>query len=224
MACRACCGSDILPTALIRRHLHSCMIMQNYYTPEICVGPTESNPQVDIFDEYDWTLYDPEGDVYWHGDYPTGAPPAIETGFRADIGIGGTSHTSYFNQAVVGLRKKITWRDNNDSTAPILSNRAPYRGAPESSDQYRRSYTLLLHGSESQWIGSVVFSDDHVETVDTFHPLAAPYLDEAVGRQLADNIFDAESSGGHAGSDAFLTMIRSVGGPSVMTDYQETLR
>lgn len=205
------------------RHLYASLIMQNYYTPEICIGPTEVSPQIDVC-EYDWDLYDPEGDVYWDGDYPTGAPPAVETGFRADIGPGGTSHTSYFHQAIVGLRKKVTWRDNNDPTAPILSNRAPYRGAPESTDEYRRSYTLLLHGSQRRWVGSVVFSDNHVGTFDTVHPLTTPYLDEAVGRQATDNIFAPEFSGGLNGGDAFLTMTRSVGGPSVMTDYQETLR
>ncbi|MHC5112855.1 MAG: type II secretion system protein [Planctomycetota bacterium] len=206
------------------RHLHSSMIMQNFYTPEICIGPTEPSPQIGTCDDYDWEVYHPDADIYWFGDHPTGEPPAVETGFRADIGPGGISHVAYFSPPLAGLRKKIAWRGHRDRTAPMLSNRAPYRGADESTDDYRRSWTLLLHGSKKRWMGNVVYADNHVDTIDTFHPLAAPYLDEAIGRQASDNIFDAEFSAGLAAGDAFLTMTRSVGGPSLMTDYRETLR
>ncbi len=47
--------------------VHSLCIMQNYYTPELCVGPTEPSGNVFVMDDYNWERYDvrEEEDTYW---------------------------------------------------------------------------------------------------------------------------------------------------------------
>src|SRR5688572_14745785 len=47
--------------------LHSACIMQNYYTPDIAVGPTEPSGRVFVMEDYNYEKYDPTPavDQYW---------------------------------------------------------------------------------------------------------------------------------------------------------------
>jgi hypothetical protein len=209
------------PSKNTSRHLYSAMIAANYFNTDIVVGPTEVNPQIVVYETYDYAAYDPAADVSWDGDHPSGTTPATETGFLADIGPGGTSHTSYFHLALVG-RRKDRWRTTADNTDPLLSTRAPHRGADETSDDYRRSQTLLLHGSKKTWFGNLVFGDNHTEVSETFRPALVTYA-PAGSEPAADNVFAAEFEARLAAGDAFLTMTRRISGPSSLVDYRETL-
>ena len=46
-------------------YMYSACIMQNYFTPQILVGPTEPSAFVAVKDDFDWSVYSPNTDVYW---------------------------------------------------------------------------------------------------------------------------------------------------------------
>ncbi|MHC5112858.1 MAG: type II secretion system protein [Planctomycetota bacterium] len=208
------------------RHLYSALIAQNYFNTDIVIGPTEVNPQIEQYTSYDYSAYDPGADVYWDGDYPTGSAPGGEQGFLANIGNNGTSHTSYYHLGLVGLRKKLMWRNTADNTDPLLSTRGTYRGADETTDDYKLSQTLLLHGSKKTWTGNVAFGDNHTEVSESFYPSLVAY-EEQGGRLEKDNIFAAEftdvSANGFGSGDAFLCMTQRMFGSTALIDYREVL-
>ncbi len=59
--------------------MYSACIMQNYFTPQILVAPTEPSGFVAIKDDYAWNAYDPINDWYWdfHPDDPEQAPSEL---------------------------------------------------------------------------------------------------------------------------------------------------
>jgi prepilin-type N-terminal cleavage/methylation domain-containing protein len=140
-------------------------------------------------------------------------------GFRANHSGQGqpamaVSHTSYAHMATFGMRKRLKWRTTQRSNIPILGTRGTgghyikegFAGAncdlPIATrtyggtligDQYRRSYTLDLHGARQQWVGNVVFADNHVETLNGFFAGGTSYdPNEANCPQQPDNIYAAE--------------------------------
>lgn len=138
--------------------LYSAMIAQNYFTPELVVGPTEPSPDVIVKDDYDYTAYNPAADSYW------------DTSFTARIDKAEPgSNTSYAHMALCGLGKYDLWRDTADPTIAMLSNRGPRNGAT-TGPPFADSMTLLIHGDVDTWIGHVVFADNHVQTLDSPEP------------------------------------------------------
>ena len=63
--------------------------MQNYYTPELCVGPTEPNGNVFVMDDYNWEKYSvtDEDDRYWDSNF------SVKIGSRCN-----TSYASIVSQ------------------------------------------------------------------------------------------------------------------------------
>ena len=51
-------------TANTTANLYSALVMQNYFTPQLIISPVERNPNVKVKHDYDWSAYDPIGDVY----------------------------------------------------------------------------------------------------------------------------------------------------------------
>ena len=193
----------------ITRHLYSCMIAQEYYNPDICIGATEENPVIEEYRNYNFDAYQPTQDIYWDGDQAGDDNDGqIGSGFQAAIAGNGdqVSNVSFAHQAFFGQRKKIRWRNTSSENHPIVSTRGVYNGVLD-GDDYTRSYTLLLHGGKKAWVGNVCFSDNHVETVETFYPSIVAYEpQEANGRRTKDNIFAAEFDDfgqGYKGGDAY---------------------
>jgi prepilin-type N-terminal cleavage/methylation domain-containing protein/prepilin-type processing-associated H-X9-DG protein len=209
--------------------LYSALVALDYLDDKVYVSPAEVNPRIPDPDrrgyKYDHTAYQPENDVYWDGDAPSGTPLPTNR-FSANI-ENGESHTSYSHLALCGRRQADLWRNTADSTVPVMGSRAPYRGQGETSstnpDEYRRSYTLLMHGSTKVWIGNIAFADNHVAELETFTPPQVLYRPSG-GAEAKDNIFDMEfedPTPGAAG-DAFLTMTREAERDDV-EDYHEEL-
>lgn len=173
------------------RHLYSAMIAQNYYNPELLFGPTEVSPYVKKHRNYDYDAYDPSNDTYWEGDQPD-PPSGIATpGTNSVNGIfdvrvdgGGTaiSHTSYAHMALVGHRKRLKWSDTQALGDPMVGTRgtgpgtnAAYWGGAETGPDYDESPTLELHGARLQWVGNVVFNDNHTEQLTSFYSSNTTY-------------------------------------------------
>ncbi len=165
--------------------LYSSMIAQEYFGTDIVIGPTEVNPQVVEDVDYDYADYNPGLDRYWDLD------------FTATIfSLPGSNHfcnTSYMHEGICGDRKTLKWVDNQDAAYPILGTRGVKKGAAPGHPDHDRSPTLLLHGPRQQWIGNVVFADNHTDQIMNFFPAQTTFEDaEGEGGPVKDNIYRAE--------------------------------
>ena len=173
--------------------LYSVCIMRHYFTPQMCIAPTEPSGRVIYKDDYKFHRYDPLGthpesegaDFYWD---PT---------FRAKLLT--LSHTSYAHMPIAGERKKRHWKDSMDSRFAMIGTRGVENGSLD-ENKYYASVTLEFHGGSKEWVGNVAFNDNHTERLDTFFPENLNY--QIAGETLADNIFndDTGDGGGGAGS------------------------
>jgi len=183
--------------------LYSSMIAQEYFGTDILIGPTEANPIVVEDINYDYSQYAPGNDTYWDEDF--------------DVNIWATPdlpyfcNTSYAHEAICGDRKSLKWRDNQDAAYPMLATRGVKEGVPPGEVDHVRSPTLLLHGSRQQWVGNIVFADNHTTQILNFYPAQTTY--EAIdggGGPVKDNIFAAEFDDGTADprslSDAWIVI------------------
>jgi len=182
-------------------HTHSACIMANYYTPELCIGPTEPSGRVVVKDDYNYQLFDvtPAVDLYW------------DTSFYAQLD--GVCNTSYASLPIAEERQLKQWRESLDSAFPILGNRGVQNGNDQTSgplSPYNISVTLLIHGGKKDWDGNICYNDNHVAYTKTFRPEGVNY--NAAGVLTADNIFRNDAMNGSGsdpkGGDAWLIIIR----------------
>jgi prepilin-type N-terminal cleavage/methylation domain-containing protein len=175
--------------------LHSVCIMQNYYTPELCIGPTEPSGKVAVKDDYNYEVYNviPAVDVYWDD--------------TMDARLNTISHVSYASMPIAGARKLKEWRDTSSSAWPILGNRGVNGGLVDANN-YNKSITLEIHGGKKNWDGNICYNDNHVDYIQTFTPEGVNFT--LAGVSTPDNIFrnDSVSSQTNAnGNDAWLVII-----------------
>jgi prepilin-type N-terminal cleavage/methylation domain-containing protein len=187
-------------------NLHSACIMQNYYSPEICVGTTEVNGNIIVFDNFNWELYDITDDVYWD--------PAFDC--DVDGNDSAVSHISYASMPLCGERKIQQWRETYDSRFAIIGNRGPEMG-DLSLITGKDHPTFALHGGRRQWVGNICYQDNHIAVEKTFQPEGIEYDDG--GGSVADNLFNVDCSSGTCdfyGGDCWLVIV------SEMSDSAET--
>lgn len=178
--------------------IHSMCIMQNYYSPELCVSPREPNANVMVCDDYDWEAYDPAAGVFW------------DPAFRADLDD--VSHVSYASMPLFGRRLTAQWAEGIGSGFAMIGTRGPKDGIDDPD-----SITYEFFGSRNEWSGNVLFTGGNVVFVDSFTPKQAVYLD-AEGHEQPDNIFRFDD--GLAGGDAILTIVTEMTptGPIIQHD------
>ncbi len=188
-------------------NLHSLLIFQNYYSPELPVCPQEANRNIKEDFDFDYGDADSSLDLTMNWD----------PNFDCEItGKGGReSNVSYANLAPTGDRFKNEWQDTLNSSFAVLSDRGPRDGI---SDPASTSYNV--HGSQTAWSGNVVYNDNHVEgmsenrNADTapFAPTVIWFLN-ASGKGLPDNLFFEDDTTNHA--DIWLSIfVRSTVDPS----------
>jgi prepilin-type processing-associated H-X9-DG protein len=132
-------------------NLYSMCVMQNYFTPELCIGPTEPSSHVKASskDTYDWSVYKPANGAYW------------DSNFKADLHD--VSNVSYAHQPLCGERKLKNWRESLDQFQPMIGNRGPLNGVADP-----QSITNRIHPPYDRWNGNIVFADNHVEFLQSF--------------------------------------------------------
>ena len=178
--------------------LYSVAIAQNLFDTELLIGPTEINPVIVEDLDYDYSDYDPVSDTYW------------DESFKVEINMAsGEANASYFHLALCGKRKAFKWQNTQAEGDPMLATRGPSNGNFQ-NELYTLSQTLELHGPRNQWLGNIVFSDNHTETIENFFPTLTSYerIDSVSGAKK-DNIFSFENddpNGPMAGGDAWLVM------------------
>lgn len=209
------------------RHLYSLCIAQNFFTPQLIVGPTEVNGRVIPKNDYNQEAYSPLDDVYWDGDN-TGTDDGASVGEFNDAidpsntGANAVSHTSYAHSTMTGQRGREQWKDTLDSDFAIISNRGVENGSL-TANLYETSLTLGLHGGRKQWVGNVCWADGHVSVEDSFIKEGINYIDNSGTNP--DNLFnedttDSQGGGGAVGSgrDIWLTFSRRVNSNNTVTE------
>jgi len=166
----------------VTRNLHSAAIMANYYTPELCIGPTEPSGKVAVKDDFNFSMYNvtPAVDTYW------------DTTFLSNLDQ--QSNVSYASLPIANERQAKQWRDTLDASFPILGNRG-VRDGQTAPTHYNNSITLQLHGGRKEWVGNVCFNDNHVIVSRTFLPEGVNYK-ASTGQMTPDNIFRNDSMNG----------------------------
>ncbi|MHC5023219.1 MAG: type II secretion system protein [Planctomycetota bacterium] len=191
--------------------LHAAMIMQNYYGPQLCVGPTEVSGKIAVKEDYNYELYSPTEDIYWHTD----DTDPNNDGFKANVAL--ESNLSYSSMPLSGKRKKVQWRDSLDSKFAVVGNRGVTNGELD-EDVYEQSITLRLHGGEKEWIGNVGYNDGHVAVSPSFYPEGLNYQTSGQdgGETFPDNIFRNDTGDNPLqgeGYDSWLVICWRVTGP-----------
>lgn len=190
------------------QNLYSALIAQNFFGTDIVIGPTEVNPNIKEKTNYNFDLYNPANDTYW------------DTSFQSFLHFaGGVCNLSYAHMAICGTRKTKQWRNTQDATMPVFGTRGTENGI-NTGDKYTKSPTLQLHGPTQQWVGNIVYNDNHSETQTSFYPGLVAYEPVNVNppTPVKDNIFAAEfndtkcagTAGQQYSGDAFLVVATAV--------------
>lgn len=210
-------------------NIHSLLIYNNYYTPQILMCPSEANQWVEEHTKYDYgqgsdTELAP--DDQWDWDFACDIEGKTK-GKRLNEYY---SNVSYANMAQFGARYNKEWADSLNSSFAVFSDRGPGDGDNQSQgtngkpDKADPSY--LNHGSRNAWAGNVMYNDGHggvlnellgVSNDDTgraaaFAPAGITWRDSKQNppKDLPDNIFweqnitTANGSVTTGGTDIFL--------------------
>ncbi len=163
-------------------NLYSACIAQNYFSPELCVGPTEPSGRVAVKDNYNYQTYD-----------PSAIPPSYwDNSFSSNLGT--QSNVSYAHLPLSGRRRVVEWRDTMNSQFAMIGNRGPQYG--QLGNVYEESITLEIHPGRKQWIGNICYNDNHVETHNTFYPEGVNYVDPNGDGVRPDNLFNNDTGVG----------------------------
>ena len=165
-------------------NLYSVVIMQNYFSPEMCIGRNEKSSHVTVDDDYNWDAYQPNDNVYW------------DSGFTADLE--GVSNVSFAHMPLYGKRLRHEWREPLNNLFPVLSNRGPRDGDDPDSITYQ------IYKPHDAWYGNIIFNDNHIEMTGK---MTAGQI--TIGDQLMpDNIFRVDDPAEHA--DAILSFTKEM--------------
>jgi prepilin-type N-terminal cleavage/methylation domain-containing protein len=198
--------------------LYSLMVSHEFFNTDLLIGPTEVSPVVVEDDDYNFDAFQPGETI----------PTFWDDTFGADLDESDGSeecNTSYAHEALCGQRKKIKWRNTQIEGHPIVSTRGTDGtnepvgdgiGGDMKGDNYTRSPTVELHGPKDQWVGNVVFSDNHTESLEAFYPTLTSYEPLDGDGPQKDNIFSAEFSdydngNQEASADAWMVVCRKDG-------------
>ena len=99
---------------------------------------------VEIDTDYDFTVYDPRGGVYW------------DPSFTADLARG--SNASWAHMPLQGARHDNHWRSSMSGSFPVFGSRGPRDGIPTVDS------VTCPNGS---WTGSVWFGDGRVDALES---------------------------------------------------------
>lgn len=185
-------------------NLYSACIMQNYFTPELCIAPTEPSGMVFVMDTYNWDLYNPIENLYWDED------------FSADLRNG--ANFSYAQMPIGGKRRAIEWRESLNEKFAIVGNRGVKNGSLTEAE-YLGSITIETHGGRKQWLGNIIYNDNHVAVSNTFTPEGLNYRQD--GLTQFDNLFRNDMGTGQAtygGQDSWLAIVSRIIGPASAKD------
>ncbi len=185
--------------------LHSFMIGNNFYSPDILISSNESNPMVAAKGDeganpneipYDFSMIDVASDNYWDPIFSSDITGEGEHTMHEDAtGTGGAAdvcHSSYANMALCGKRLD-RWEDGGSNTV-ILASRGPeIRTASDmTNDNFSKSPTLALYGPTEIWEGVYVGADGSSHYANDLWFNDKEYTSRGEYTIFKDNCFQAE--------------------------------
>ncbi|MAY75841.1 MAG: hypothetical protein CMJ31_14205 [Phycisphaerae bacterium] len=196
-------------------NIFAILIHQGFFTPEICVGPTEPNTQISVDDDYEFD-----------------EPSAITNQQQRQLALWdpnfNLSNFSYAHLPTFGARRN-QWANTFSATEAALGNRGPdyTKSGTGASASWQLTTTempgqdtmgwglngtqmiqtppglesnrLRLHGSRTSWEGLIGYNDNHVDFERQPNPdsvimnMTSTAL-QAQDRTVADNLFENESN------------------------------
>lgn len=162
------------------KNIVSILMFNAFFGPELCVSPAESNPDIEMDKDYEYS--EPEAAIdqrlaLWDPRFRA-TPGAAIQGARAE----NKGHFSYAHSMPFGGRRK-SWSNTFQATEAILGNRGPWyelvggaggtwtlsKNKPVDALDYPGaaraatvSNTLLIHGGRTTWEGNICYNDNHV--------------------------------------------------------------
>ena len=152
----------------------SLAIMQELFTVDNLIAPTEAADTVFQIDYYDFDGFEPNGSQgNWN---------LWDDSFVNDLDV--ASNNSYGIMPVSGKRKRYNWcaSSHSPTTFAVVGTRGPELGE---EDKFSKGYQM--HGIDREWMGPIAFGDGHTETLKTFAPSSSTYI--ATSGPEQDNIF-----------------------------------
>ncbi len=170
----------------------SISVMQNLFTPNELVSPSDPSPNVFVYESYRFDDYNPnpsqadEDDIHW------------DTYLYSDFALDGEqSHTSYFQMPLVGKRVDKEWSERSRSRGPdfaVVGTRGPeLNGAMHDDDKLNDAYGF--YGHDNEWVGLICYNSGAVRDERSFWPNHIPALkpsDPAAGDTLRDGLYSLE--------------------------------
>ena len=197
-------------------NLYSSMIAADFLDTTVLISPTEVNPVVKKYENYNYNNSQPSATnpTFWDAGF-------LANIFRADDGQATSAcHVSYAHCALHGERKNSIWRQSvlNPAQRCHVGNRGTFKGA-FSGNNYAKSYTLLFHVPDQTWEGAVVYADGHVNLELSVFPDNVQYECGSINLKK-DNLYAFQefatcAAGGSTGGDNWMCM--AIGAPNAST-------
>jgi type II secretory pathway pseudopilin PulG len=184
----------------------SMLIYQGFFSPELTVSPSESNPKIRVFGKYQYG--DPSGTVK-----PRQAlwDPAFAADFTA-----GEANLSYA-MTPMWSKERVETVTGFNSLQAVLGSRGPqiagvtYNRAGEATPRRMNagSHTDLIHGGRDTWEGNISYGDNSVNFETVMMPERLKWKDRA-GSAFGDVLFYDEP-GDTTDTNAFLGIFVNTG-------------
>lgn len=178
---------------------YSYMIAMNLINADLLVSPVEVNKSVRVKSDYNYDAYTPLAGSYWD--------PTFQVRID-DPKIG--SNASYAHMSDCGDPRgtgNVGWSHSMQTMFAVFGTRGPRDGAT-SGPEYDRSPTLRFMGPKNQWMGNIVFNDNHVETLNSF----IVNRKDDNGNPFDDNFFKLDRPdprGNRLAADSFLGIFKA---------------
>lgn len=197
------------------RHVMSVLIFNNFFSPELCVSPAESNGSIRVNDKFQFT--EPNGAAasdkklaLWDPSFKM-VPQDLDIGSPANP----NGNSSYAIMPFFGSRSAI-WTNTFQATEAVIGNRGPAyiasgSGATTtwvlantatgtgggSAPVGTNSNSLLIHGGRTTWEGNITYNDNHVSFETRPDPDTSPFTFSGLpagSRSQPDNLFVNENN------------------------------
>jgi len=203
-----------LVTKDLPRHVLSVLIFNNFFSPELCVSPAESNGSIRVDDKYSFS--EPAAAVAADKKLALWDPRFKANVHDANIGAvaNDTGNTSYAMMPFFGGRTN-KWTNTFQATEAVIGNRGPAYQASGAGQALTwvlvasatnpqngttqvgtNSNTLLIHGGRTTWEGNIAYNDNHVNFETRPDPETSPFTFTnlpAGQKSQPDNIFVNEN-------------------------------
>lgn len=181
----------------------SLMVFNKTISVDLCVSPSEENPNIKVITEQDYQYKRPDGTVdpvnaVYDPEF-RGSPKDDATTGLSNTRNGQFGNNSYAHIPVVGARLDDWGSVNQVSTVAVWGNRGPVYSTtrPTSGGDWAlkdgatgtQSDCLRIHGAKDTWEGNIVYNDGHVVFEQAPNPKNLVYAKNSRGEIDTDNLF-----------------------------------